>query len=124
MKNPGTAIRSPEINYHEKCYSTYLDVEISGVHTGTSPQEVAGTQALARRYIDGNFGSWVRGEQTVRSDLDILIEFDQEWKISLYDLVSLELELSDYLGVPVDLVEKNTVKPALRHRILNEAIPL
>jgi hypothetical protein len=70
------------------------------------------------------FGSWVRGEQTGRSDLDILIEFNPVQKISLFDLVSLEQELSAYLGVPIDLVEKSAVKPALRHRILNEAVPL
>jgi predicted nucleotidyltransferase len=70
------------------------------------------------------FGSWVRGEQTGKSDLDILVEFDPVRKISLFGFVSLEQELSDYLGIPIDLVEKNTIKPALRRRILNEAIPL
>ena len=70
------------------------------------------------------FGSWVRGEQTLQSDLDILVEFDVSKKISLFDFVTLEQELSYYLGIPVDLVEKNSVKPALRQRILNEAVPL
>jgi len=70
------------------------------------------------------FGSWVRGEQTVRSDLDILVEFDPSRKVSLFDFVTLEQELSDYLGIPIDLVEKSTVKPALRQRILSEAVPL
>lgn len=70
------------------------------------------------------FGSWVRDEQTTRSDLDILIAFDPVQKISLFNLVALEQELSAYLGVPVDLVEEETIKPALRHRILGEAVPL
>lgn len=70
------------------------------------------------------FGSWVRGEQTGNSDLDLLVEFNPAWKISLFDLVSLEQELSAYLGVSVDLVEKDAVKPALRQRIFREAVPL
>ena len=70
------------------------------------------------------FGSWARGEQTVLSDLDILVEFDPSRKVSLFDFVTLEQELSDYLGIPVDLVEKSAVKPALRQRILSEAVPL
>lgn len=70
------------------------------------------------------FGSWVRGEQTGRSDLDILVEFDPSRKLSLFDFVALEQELTDFLGIRIDLVEKSTIKPALRNRILNEAVPL
>jgi hypothetical protein len=70
------------------------------------------------------FGSWIWGEQTGQSDLDILVGFDPARKISLFDLVSLEEELSAYLGVKVDLVERDSVKPALRNRIMNEAVPL
>ena len=70
------------------------------------------------------FGSWVRGEQTKRSDLDILVEFEPARKLSLFDLVSLEQDLSSYLAVPIDLVEKSAVKPALRNRIISEAVSL
>ena len=70
------------------------------------------------------FGSWVRGEQTGKSDLDILVEFDPSRKLSLFDVVSLEQELSDCLGIRIDLVEKSTIKPALRKRILHEAVSL
>lgn len=70
------------------------------------------------------FGSYVRGEQDGASDLDVLVEFDPERKLSLFDLAGLELELSDRLGIRVDLVEKRSIKPALRDRILHEAVPL
>lgn len=70
------------------------------------------------------FGSFVRGEQGRRSDLDLLVEFDPARKLSLYDLVAMEQLLSDRLGVRVDLVEKRGVKPALRDRIIGEAVPL
>lgn len=68
------------------------------------------------------FGSYVRGEQRPDSDLDLLVEFDPARKISLYDLVAMEQYLSDHLGIRVDLVEKRGIKPALRTRIIAEAI--
>lgn len=68
------------------------------------------------------FGSYVRGEQRPDSDLDLLVEFDPARKISLYDLVAMEQHLSDHLGIRVDLVEKRGIKPALRARIIAEAI--
>lgn len=70
------------------------------------------------------FGSYVRGEQKRRSDIDILVEFDQGRSPTLFSFVALEQELTDLLGVKVDLVEKCTLKPGLRNRIVHEAVPL
>ncbi|MEN6518185.1 MAG: nucleotidyltransferase family protein [Methanospirillum sp.] len=70
------------------------------------------------------FGSYVRGEQDEESDLDLLVEFDPDSELSLFDFVGLQQELSDHLGVRVDLVEKRSIKPRLRDRILHEAVPL
>ncbi len=70
------------------------------------------------------FGSYVRGEQGRTSDLDLLVEFHPGRKVSLYDLVTVEQLLSDRLGVRVDLAEKRSIKPALRERILREAVPV
>ena len=70
------------------------------------------------------FGSYIHGQQTKRSDLYLLVEFDDTISLSLFDLVGIENELSALVGVPVDLVEKNAIRPALRRRILDEAVPL
>ena len=70
------------------------------------------------------FGSYVRGEQDEESDLDVLVEFDPDRGLSLFDFVGLQQELSDRLGVRVDLVEKRSIRPRLRDRILHEAVPL
>jgi uncharacterized protein with HEPN domain/predicted nucleotidyltransferase len=70
----------------------------------------------------GVFGSYVRGEQRPRSDLDVLVEFEQNTKPSLLKFVSLQQELSDALGVKVDLVEKAGLKPYIGRRILEEVI--
>ena len=70
------------------------------------------------------FGSYVRGEQDDRSALDLLVEFDPERDLSLLDLVRLQRVLTERIGVPVDLVEKRSIKPGFRDRILHEAVPL
>lgn len=82
---------------------------------------------LAERYgvaEIGIFGSYVRGEQRADSDLDILIELERPARISLIDLVELELYLSDLLGIKVDLAIKKNLKPRIGERILQEAIAL
>jgi predicted nucleotidyltransferase len=66
------------------------------------------------------FGSYVRGEQQEKSDLDVLVEFDRT--IDLLDLVSLEMFISEQLGVKADVVPKRSIRSELRDIILNEAI--
>lgn len=71
----------------------------------------------------GIFGSYVRGEQTPDSDLDILVEFDER-PLTLLQFIALEYELSNRLQMKVDLVEKSILKPTLGQRILQEVVPL
>ena len=71
----------------------------------------------------GVFGSYVRGEQSEESDLDLLVEFDER-PLGLLQFIALEDELSDALGVKVDLVEKSALKPAIGRRILAEVAPV
>jgi uncharacterized protein len=68
------------------------------------------------------FGSYVRKEQKPTSDLDILVEFDEA--PSLFEFIRLEHRLSDLLRVRVDLVMKDSLKPAIGKRILREVIPV
>jgi predicted nucleotidyltransferase len=70
------------------------------------------------------FGSYVRGEQDAGGDLDLLVEFETDRNLSLLRLVGLQQELSDRLGVRVDLGEPRSIKPGLRDRILSEGVPL
>lgn len=69
----------------------------------------------------GVFGSYVRGGQKKRSDLDVLVEFDGR-PMGLLKYIKLENYLSDLLGVKVDLVERSSLarKPAIGQRILEE----
>ncbi|AKB74051.1 nucleotidyltransferase [Methanosarcina lacustris Z-7289] len=65
------------------------------------------------------FGSYVRGEEKPESDIDVLVEFAE--RKSLLTLVNIELELSDYLGIKVDLLTEKSISPYLIDGILKEA---
>jgi len=56
----------------------------------------------------GIFGSYARNESGPDSDLDILINLNTA--ISLFQLVRIERELSELLGVKVDLVTEGAIK--------------
>nr|WP_321429651.1 nucleotidyltransferase family protein [uncultured Methanolobus sp.] len=66
----------------------------------------------------GLFGSYVRGEHTLESDLDVLVEFSKT--PTIFSFVHLENYLSDSLGIKVDLVMKDALKPNIRKYVLNE----
>ncbi len=68
------------------------------------------------------FGSYVRGEQTEKSDLDVLVTFYEPNNVDLFKFIELRLFLKDNLGVDVDLIEKDALKPRLKGQILEEAI--
>ncbi len=66
------------------------------------------------------FGSAVRNEPTERSDVDLLVEFDQP--IGLLHLIGTEQHLEDLLGTKVDLVLRRAVIAELKYSILSEAV--
>ena len=72
----------------------------------------------------GIFGSYAHGRQNKRSDIDLLVEFDEHVPITLVSFVALERELGKLLGQRVDLVEREALKPVIGQRILAEVIPV
>ena len=56
----------------------------------------------------GIFGSFARNENTKKSDIDILVRFRKA--ISLFQLIYIENNLSDKLGIKVDLVTEGAIK--------------
>nr|QNO51641.1 hypothetical protein JFJFMGFI_00040 [Methanosarcinales archaeon ANME-1 ERB6] len=64
------------------------------------------------------FGSYARGEAKPESDVDILVEFSE--RKSLLDLVGIEQELSEALGVKADLLTEKSISPYLIDRIKSE----
>jgi len=61
-----------------------------------------------------------RGDATAESDLDILVEYNRP--PSLFQFVRLQRDLSELLGVPVDLVMKSALRPAIGQVILSEVV--
>lgn len=70
----------------------------------------------------GIFGSYTRGEQTRKSDIDIVIEFSKDAQIGFFKFLELEEYLTKKLQTKVDLVTKNALKPAMKEQILKETI--
>ncbi|TSA06588.1 MAG: hypothetical protein D4R73_11070 [Deltaproteobacteria bacterium] len=66
------------------------------------------------------FGSYVRGEAKPESDIDIIVEFSE--RKSLFDLVGIEQEVSDALGIKVDLLTEKSISPYLIDRIKKEMV--
>jgi predicted nucleotidyltransferase len=105
-------------------------------HPSRAPRrntELARTQRILRAHLPGLrerysitslgiFGSYVRGDQKKKSDLDLLVEFERA--PSLFKYVELEDHLSELVGIKVDLVMKKTLKPHIGRYILAEVVPL
>lgn len=66
----------------------------------------------------GVFGSYARGDMNPESDIDILVEFSE--RKSLLDIVGIEQELSESLGIKVDLLTEKFISPYLIDRIKKE----
>lgn len=69
----------------------------------------------------GVFGSAARGDMTGSSDVDLLVEFDDESRTSLFDVVRLQEELSHLFGRKVDLATPAILEnPYRRHAVLKD----
>jgi hypothetical protein len=68
------------------------------------------------------FGSVARGDESPRSDVDLIAEFDTSKQFSLLEMVGLENRLADILGVPVDLAPARALRDGIRERAQREAV--
>ena len=68
----------------------------------------------------GIFGSYVRGEQRGRSDVDVLVEFNELPDVFL--MIDLEDYIKNLLKTKVDLVRKNAIRPELKDIISAEVV--
>ncbi|MFV1965833.1 MAG: nucleotidyltransferase family protein [Pirellulaceae bacterium] len=93
------------------------------------PRDIDDLRRILRQYMPllrerygvewlGLFGSYVRGDAGPDSDLDLLVRFHQT--PGLIRFVELENHLSDLLGLRVDLVMAEALKPNIGRRVLAE----
>ncbi len=68
------------------------------------------------------FGSYVRGEDSEDSDIDLLIEVPRG--TTLFDIIELQLKLEEKLQKKVDLVTYKSIHPLLKDSILDSQIPI
>ena len=70
----------------------------------------------------GLFGSYARGDQNVNSDVDLLVEFEENTQ----DLYDLKLQLKDFfqksLGIEIDICREKYIKPRIKKSILKETV--
>ncbi|MDO9254468.1 MAG: nucleotidyltransferase family protein [Bacteroidales bacterium] len=91
----------------------------------TIPEISQKTMPLLRKYgilSASVVGSVARGQQTSKSDIDIVIEVIQP--ISLLTFARIKLELEEILQIKVDLIERSAIKPRIRKYLLQDEISL
>lgn len=71
----------------------------------------------------GIFGSYARGEQKKRSDVDILVEIDDE-KMDLIDFIKLKNLIEKSIKKKIDLVEYSSIRKELKEGILNDEVSI
>lgn len=70
------------------------------------------------------FGSVLRDDFGEDSDVDLLVSFEPERAVSLFDLIRLQLRLEDLLDRQVDLVPRDGLEPAIRDEVPASARPI
>lgn len=81
--------------------------------------KIAGKYGVKRLRV---FGSFARGENDEKSDLDILILPPPGF--SLWDHSAMQDEIADAIGVKVDLVSERGLRERMRKEVLSQAVPL
>ena len=69
------------------------------------------------------FGSYIRGEQKEKSDLDVLVEFEKGRK-TFDNYMGLKFFLEEILGIEVDLITVKALKPSIKDYVWREAVPV
>jgi predicted nucleotidyltransferase len=65
-------------------------------------------------------GSVLRDDFDINSDIDVLVSFEEENQISLFDLAQMQIELREIFNRPVDILEKSALRNPFRKRHILE----
>ena len=105
-------------------------IDIMSKELDTIKEKIAQNKEYLRKTYGveeiGVFGSYVRGEDSLLSDVDLLYSINEkkDEKISIFDLIDMKTYLEKILGKTVDIVEKKAIKPLFKNQIISEAVML
>lgn len=68
------------------------------------------------------FGSLARGDNRPDSDIDILVEFDPDAHVSVFDYVEVKDYIASLFSQPVDVIDREGLKPHLRRSSTQDAV--
>lgn len=77
------------------------------------------TQPIEKAWI---FGSYVRSEENTKSDIDILVNFMPNEKVTLFKYVHIVNDLEALTGKKIDLVENGQLKKFAEQSVENEKV--
>jgi predicted nucleotidyltransferase len=95
---------------------------MTGVKIKIQPEEI---ETFCKRYQVQRmslFGSVLRDDFKVESDVDVLVQFDAEARASFMTLGKMQRELAAIFQRPVDLVPQDGLKHAIRDQLLSTAM--
>jgi len=67
------------------------------------------------------FGSVLRDDFRPDSDIDVLVEFEPDAKVSLFDMGGMQMDLTDLFGREVDFLTMGFISPRIRQKILDSS---
>ncbi len=109
MMNKKVKNESTVLDYFSNDFQNAMDQVLSQYH------------AVLRAWI---FGSYARGTQNEKSDLDVMVELDNRYKWSMFDLIQLSFDLSQKVKIKVDIVELGHVKEFAQAAVESEKIEI
>ena len=68
------------------------------------------------------FGSVARGEARAESDIDVLVDLDENRPMGIFEYARMKLYINELLEGSSDVVNRRTLKPLLRASILHDAV--
>ena len=77
------------------------------------------TQPIIKAWL---FGSYARGEETPLSDVDLLVQYDENAQVSLLKIASMSNELEDLLDRQVDLVSEKCLRQRVAESVNRDKV--
>ncbi|MBC7914650.1 MAG: XRE family transcriptional regulator [Pyrinomonadaceae bacterium] len=107
LKDEDTALKVLQLSEEQVSYSTFKRVNPQNI-INTLKAFFSEDKRVEKVWL---FGSFARGDQQAGSDLDIMVRFVKNMKISMFDVVDLAYQLEQLTSLKIDLVEEFSLQP-------------